>query len=162
MIIEKKQPAKTVKRDYGDTVTPQTAEMMLYGLTDEIVILHDCILALTSDFGRIVIHAKLFKAGNCNRRTSRYELIDVLNLRDCLYVVNKPQRNTTIHKIQSNDPISACITLIEPSKQTVDSFAEAIKSAMPTIPCVFECAGGGILIQSNQQEANDTTNTEVA
>lgn len=162
MIIEKKQPAKTVKRDYGDTVTPKTAEMMLCGITDELVILHDCLLVSMNGFGRAVIRAKLFKSGNCNRRISRYRLNDVLNLRDCLYIVNKSQRNTTVHRIQSNDPISAYITLFMPDKQTVDSFSETIKSAMPTIPCIFECVGGGILVQSNQQEAKDTTDTEVA
>ena len=169
MIIEKKQPAKTVKRDYGDTVVPKTAAIILSGLTSNLVFLNDRLLAHVSNFGYIGIYAKLFGK---QKKLSRYELIDVLNIRDCLFAINSAQHNTTIFKIAKNDPMSWYLMDIMPDQQTVDLFAKTIRSSMPPIPCSFESGHGGIfirlddsLINSNQPitKAIETiTDTEVA
>ena len=146
MIIEKKQPTETVKRDYGNTVTPKMAVTMLTGLTDELSLLNDRLFALVRGVAYVGIHAKLFGE---QRKISRYELTDVINLRDCLYAVNKAQHSTFVGRYAKNHPMRDCFLRIKPDKQKVDSFAETVKSAMPNIPCVFVSGEGGIIIKTD-------------
>lgn len=95
MLVQKE---KTKKRDFGDTVPPKTAFNMLAGLTGSIVQSVEIMVVQTpAGFSDLYVVPKTFDAKS--KSTARFELSDILLVRDCLILMNgqtPPGRNTVV------------------------------------------------------------------
>ena len=115
-MIVMKAEKKGERPDYGNTITPKQAAVMLTFLTDEVDIVSTEGLCARprDDAGKrhaLCIRPKVFRSGRSDKRLSRYELSDVCCMRDCLSVLlgkrNGPANcsGTRTYTITKNDPL---------------------------------------------------------
>ena len=95
MIVKKE---KEERRDFGNTITPKTATLMLSGLTGYIAQTADYMIVCSPDgFSDFHIEPEIFNAKQ--KRTSRYNPTDIALVRDCLILMNgnmPPAKNTAV------------------------------------------------------------------
>lgn len=132
--VGKKEPEKDLPKN---TFTPKQVQMVLTGLTKELVTSSEEMFISLNDYGYLVIQA--VKSG----RSSRYNCHEVYAMRDCCIIINGMCNNTTNTYLPTNDSIYMILKSMRPTGKNFIELKELLQEHLAKMLFELRIVSGG-------------------
>lgn len=149
-------PAQKTKNKFDkDTITPKMAYTMLTCLTDSILVSTDAMYAsyeLDGYYGSLCV-ASICHHNNAGiKRVSRYRILDICILRDCLSILGNLEYNTSVMQLNKNYLEHRLFLEKRPSAHELNRVSAIVGEHLDHAGYCLAIRGGGLFIQRKQQK----------